>query len=54
MRHDFRTHRLAAAAVVASGGLSLLAAPGPASAVVPGSNGLIVMSKCEDGGVPQN
>jgi hypothetical protein len=49
MRHNFRTHRLAAAAVVASGGLSLLAAPGPASAVVPGSNGLIVMSKCEDG-----
>jgi Tol biopolymer transport system component len=49
MRHDFRTHCLAAAAAVAFGGLSLLAAPGPASAVVPGSNGLIVMSKCEDG-----
>jgi Tol biopolymer transport system component len=49
MRHDFRTHCLAAAAVVAFGGLSLLAAPGPASAVVPGSNGLIVMSKCEEG-----
>jgi dipeptidyl aminopeptidase/acylaminoacyl peptidase len=49
MRHNFRPHRLAAAAVVASGGLCLLAAPGPASAVVPGSNGLIVMSKCEEG-----
>jgi len=49
MRLNFRTHRLAAAAVVASGGLSLLVAPGPASAVVPGSNGLIVVSKCEDG-----
>jgi WD40 repeat protein len=49
MRHNFRTHRLAAAAVVASGGLAVLAAPGPASAVVPGSNGLIVMSKCEEG-----
>lgn len=41
-----RTDRLVAVAAVVAG---LLAGPGSAAAVVPGSNGTIVVSKCEDG-----
>ena len=41
-----RSHRLLAVALVAGG---LLAGPGSAAAVVPGTNGTIVTSKCEDG-----
>lgn len=41
------TNRLATAAVIAGGAVGLLA--GPAAASVPGSNGTIVTSKCEDG-----
>jgi Tol biopolymer transport system component len=35
--------------VTAAGTVGLLTGPGSAAAVVPGSNGTIVMSKCEDG-----
>jgi Tol biopolymer transport system component len=48
MRPNFPTKRLAASAVIAAGAVSLLAGASSASAVVPGANGLIAMSKCED------
>ena len=49
MRPNFPNYRLAAAAAIAAGSLCLVAAPRPASAVVPGGNGLIATLKCEDG-----
>jgi len=49
IRPNLDTNRLVAAAVIAAGSVGLLTGPGSAAAVVPGSNGTIVMSKCEDG-----
>ena len=43
-------HRLAAAAVIAGGAIGALAGPGSAAAVVPGANGTIIATKCEDAG----
>jgi hypothetical protein len=43
-------HRLAAAAVIAGGAIGALAGPGSAAAVVPGTNGTIIATKCEDAG----
>jgi dipeptidyl aminopeptidase/acylaminoacyl peptidase len=50
MRLSLPTNSLAVAAVFAGGAVSLLAgAAGPAAATVPGTNGTIVTSKCDDG-----
>jgi Tol biopolymer transport system component len=50
IRPNFDTNRLAVATVIAAAGtVALLTGPGSAAAVVPGPNGTIVMSKCEDG-----
>jgi TolB protein len=48
---SFRSHRLAAAAVIAGGAIGALAGPGSAAAALPGTNGTIVATKCEDGEV---
>jgi Dipeptidyl peptidase IV (DPP IV) N-terminal region/WD40-like Beta Propeller Repeat len=48
MRLTLSPHRLATAAVIAGGAVGLLAGAGPASATVPGNNGLIVTTKCQD------
>jgi dipeptidyl aminopeptidase/acylaminoacyl peptidase len=49
MRLSLPTNRLIAAAVIAGGAIGALGSASPVGATVPGTNGVIVSTKCEDG-----